>query len=74
MTELQAMLHQTHPYIPLYKQAFLIIRGKSPAEQQKVLVKLHMEKNADGCTYNLPTTDKIVAIIPGNSSEHKSND
>src|SRR5882762_2149849 len=27
MTELQAMMHETHPYVPLYKQAFLIMRA-----------------------------------------------
>jgi hypothetical protein len=73
MTELQAMMQNTHPYIPLYKQAFQIMRAKPPEEQKNVVVKLHMEKNADGRRYNLPTTDEIAAIIPGDGSEERSN-
>ena len=30
MTELQAMLHDTHPYIPLYQQAFCIMHENQP--------------------------------------------
>jgi hypothetical protein len=71
MTELQAMMHETHPYVPLYKQAFLIMRAQPPEQQKKVSVKLHLDKNADGCHYNLPTTDKT--IIPGNGSEERSD-
>jgi hypothetical protein len=54
MTELQAMMHETHPYVPLYKQAFLIMRAKPPEQPKDVVVKLHMDKNADGRHYNLP--------------------
>jgi hypothetical protein len=42
------MMHKTHPYIPLYKQAFQVMMAKSPEEQKRVVVKLHMKKNADG--------------------------
>jgi hypothetical protein len=73
MTELQAMMHETHPYIPLYKQAFQIMMAKSPEEQKRVVVKLHMEKNADGHRYNLPTTNEIAAIIPGDGTEERSD-
>jgi len=73
MTELQAMMHETHPYVPLYKQAFQIMRAKPPEQQKKVVVKLHVDKNADGRRYNLPTTDEIAAIIPGDGSEERSD-
>ena len=33
MTELQAMLHQTHPYVPLYKQMYQLMAEKPPEEQ-----------------------------------------
>src|SRR5882762_881967 len=73
MTELQAMMHETHPYVPLYKQAFLIMRAKPPEQQKDVVVKLHMDKNADGRHYNLPTADEIAAVIPGDGSEERSD-
>ena len=73
MTELQAMIHETHPYVPLYKQAFQIMRAKPPEQQKKVVVKLHVDKNADGHRYNLPTADEIAAIIPGDGSEERSD-
>ena len=73
MTELQAMMHETHPYVPLYKQAFQIMRAIPPDQQKKVVVKLHVDKNADGRRYNLPTTDEIAAIIPGDGSEERSD-
>jgi len=73
MTELQAMMHETHPYVPLYKQAFLIMRAKPPEQQKDVVVKLHMDKNADGHRYNLPTADEIAAVIPGDGSEERSD-
>ena len=73
MTELQAMMHETHPYVPLYKHTFQIMRAKPPGEQKKVIVKLHLDKNADGRHYNLSTTDEIAAIIPGDGSKARSD-
>ena len=70
MTELQAMMQDTHPYVLLYKHAFQIMKAKPPEEQKNVVVKLHMDKAADGHHYNLPTTDEI---IPGDGSEERSN-
>jgi hypothetical protein len=73
MTELQAMMHETHPYIPLYKQAFQIMMAKPPEQHRNVIVKLHLDKNADGRRYNLPRVDEIAAIIPGDGSEERSD-
>jgi len=56
--------------LTLYKQAFQIMRAKP---QKKVVVKLHVDKNADGHHYNLPTADEIAAIIPGDGSEERSD-
>jgi len=47
--------------------------AKPPGEQQDVTVNLHMDKNADGRTYNLPTVDEIAAVIPGDGSEERSD-
>ena len=74
MRELQGMLHDTNPYIPLYKQAFQVMREKPPEEQQNVSVRLHMTDSADGRRYNLPTVDEIAAIVPGNGEEDVKSD
>ena len=72
MTKLQAMLHETHPYILFYKQAFHIIRETPPDRQQDVTVQLCAERHQDQCRYNLPNANKeIAAIIPGDESEER---
>jgi hypothetical protein len=63
MTNLQAMLHDTHPYVLLYKQAFQIMSEKPEDEQQNIHVKLRADR--DPRRYNLPEADEIAAIIPG---------
>ena len=40
MTQLQGMLNTHHPYVPLYKQAFQIMREKPADQQQDVTVTL----------------------------------
>jgi hypothetical protein len=74
MTELQAMLLSSHPYVPLYQHAFVTMRQKPPEEQEHVIVKLHLDKSTDGRCYNLPTADETAAIIPGNGSEERSDE
>jgi hypothetical protein len=74
MTELQAMLHDTHPYTALYQQAFVVMQAKPPEEHDRVVVKLHLDKDRDGRRYNLPTADEIAAIIPGDGSEERCTD
>jgi Helitron helicase-like domain at N-terminus len=74
MTELQAMLNNTHPYVPLYKQAFQIMREKPANEQQNISIWLRAERNQDLHRYNLPTAnDEVAAIIPGDGSEEQSD-
>ena len=74
MTDLQAMLHETHPYVLLYRQAFHIMIEKPPDEQQNVFVRLRTERHQDLRRYNLPTADEeIAAIIPDDGSEAQSD-
>ena len=72
MTELQAMLHQTHPYVPLYKQMYQLMAEKPPEEQQNIAVRLHMADEADRWQYNL-TVEEIAAVIPGDGTERRSD-
>jgi hypothetical protein len=74
MTQLQAMVHETHPYVRLYKQAFEIMREKPADEQQDVTIRLRADRNQDLRRYNLPTADdEVAAIIPGDGSEERSD-
>ena len=74
MSELHAMIHDTHPYVPLFKQSFMIMAKKPPEEAHNVQVNLHVEHSADQRRYNLPTADEIAAIVPGDGSEDRKND
>ena len=74
MTNLQAMLHKTHPYILLYRQAFHIMRDRPPYGPQDVAVRFRAERNQDLHRYNLPNAnEEVAAIIPGDGSEERSN-
>ena len=74
MTQLQAMLHQTHPYVRLFKHANQIMSELPQEEHSNVEVRLHVEQSADKRRYNLPTVDEIAAIVPGDGSENVRSD
>jgi hypothetical protein len=74
MTQLQAMLHQTHPYVALFKHAYQIMADLPQEEQGNVQVRLHVEQSADQRRYNLPSVDEIAAIVPGDGSENVKSD
>jgi hypothetical protein len=74
MTQLQAMLHQTHPYVRLFKHAYQIMAALPPEQQGNVQVKLHVEQSADKRRYNLPTEEEIAVIVPGDGSEDVRSD
>lgn len=69
MTDLQAMLNDVHPYVPLYKQAYQLMAEKPVEEQANVQAKITLQPTADRRRFNLPTVDEIAAIIPGNGEE-----
>jgi hypothetical protein len=52
MMNLQAMLHQTHPYVPLYKQAYQIIMEKPEGECANVEVRIAQCTNKNNCVSN----------------------
>ena len=74
MTIIQGVIHQSHPYMELYRQAFEIMGEKPPEEQRTVAMRLRAERNQDLRRYNLPTANNEVAvIIPGDGSEEHSD-
>jgi hypothetical protein len=74
MAELQDMLHNVNPFVPIYKQAYQIMSSKPPEEQHDVTLRLHLNDSADGRRYNLPTANEIAAIVPGHGEEVVSSD
>ena len=74
MAEIQGILHTSHPYVELYKQAYQIMREKPPEEHDTVAIRLHAERTQDLRRYNLPAAgDEVAAIIPGDGSEARSD-
>jgi len=47
MTDLQAMVNDVHPYVPLYKQAYQLMMEKPPEEQANVQAKITLQPSAD---------------------------
>ena len=74
MTQLQAMLHQTHPYVRLFKHAYQIMAALPQEQQGDVQVKLHVKQSADKRRYNLPTEEEIAVVVPGDKSEDVRRD
>ncbi|KAF8334786.1 hypothetical protein F5887DRAFT_892448 [Amanita rubescens] len=73
MTELQAMIHETHPYVALYKSAHQIMAETPPDQRQNVRMILRADRTQDRRRYNLPTASEIAAVIPGDGSEEVSD-
>ncbi|KAF8448844.1 hypothetical protein L210DRAFT_3339939, partial [Boletus edulis BED1] len=74
LLDLHTTLRDIHPYAPLYKQVYEIMRAKPPEEHTDVRMRLHLQLAADGRTYNLPTVEEVAAIVPGDGSEHVKMD
>ena len=70
----QGVIHQSHPYINLYRQACEIMMEKPPEEQRTVAMRLRAERHHDMRRYNLPNAnDEVAVIIPGDGSEERSD-
>ncbi|KIK72973.1 hypothetical protein PAXRUDRAFT_179558, partial [Paxillus rubicundulus Ve08.2h10] len=69
LLELHDMMANHHPYVNVYKQAFQVMREKPPEQHTDVRVQLHYNAGTDGWRYNLPTTNEIATVIPGDGTE-----
>ncbi|KAK0434407.1 uncharacterized protein EV420DRAFT_1244047, partial [Desarmillaria tabescens] len=74
MSALQGLMHDVNPYVPLYRQAYLIMKDKPREEYPNLEVQLHVGDDTDGRRYNLPTADELAAVIPGDGSEPVKNE
>ena len=74
MAVIQGVIHESHPYVELYRRACEVMMEKNPEEQTTVAMRLHVERSQDLRRYNLPTTvDEVAVIIPGDGSEECSD-
>ena len=69
LQELHDMLANHHPYVEIYKQAYQVMWEKPAEQHTDVRVQLHFNPGTDGRRYNLPTTDEIATVIPGDGTE-----
>ncbi len=62
---LQGMLHQSHPAVHLYQQAFELTSTLPP--DQRCQISLHFDPNSDARRYNLPNpnVNEIAVIVLG---------
>ena len=67
MDLLQRTLRMHHQYAALYQHAYEVLTQHPDADN--ISICLRTTKSRDHCHYNLPTTDEIVVIIPGDGSE-----
>src|SRR5712691_131956 len=66
---LQGMLHQSHPAIHLYQQAFELTTTLPP--DQRCQVSLHFDPNSDRRRYNLPNSNvnEIAVVVIGDGEQ-----
>ncbi len=62
-------LQADNPYIPLYRQAHDVLRQ---GHTSVVHLQLAVPPGVDSRQYNLPTTNEIAAILPGDN-EHATS-
>ncbi|KAI0697423.1 hypothetical protein C8T65DRAFT_582689, partial [Cerioporus squamosus] len=65
MAELQGMLLQNNPLVPLYRAAHEWFMRQPIEQRNDLLARIVLEPTADGRRYNLPTASEVAAIIPG---------
>ena len=74
MAIIQGVIHELHPYVELYRQAFEVMRDKPAEEQTTVAMRLCAERTQDLGRYNLPgANNEVAVIIPGDGSEEHSD-
>jgi len=70
MDNLQTMFLDSHPYIGHYCHAYELIREKPVEEQEEITIRLYVNLQQNQRTYNLPTVEEIVVIIPEEGVHH----
>ncbi|PIA25852.1 hypothetical protein AQUCO_10700003v1 [Aquilegia coerulea] len=66
---IQKTLLESNEMCKLYKQAFEILKDANREEHSEVPVRLTFKAGTDCRRYNLPTSDDIAVILPGDGSK-----
>ncbi|CAG8768780.1 10074_t:CDS:1 [Cetraspora pellucida] len=74
MWELQEILQEHHVFYPIYQQAHEILSQvcEEGVSETDLAVHLHFNVATDRHRYNLPTSNEIAVILPGDGSEPKA--
>lgn len=67
------MLSQSHNYAEIYRHAFEVLQEQDE-DAQDVEIRLHVGPGRDPRRYNLPTSDDIAVILPGDGASMDSRD
>jgi len=71
MSDLQEMMLAHNPFVNNFKQAQEIMR--EVPDRQNLHVRLTYKAHSDPRRYNLPTSDDIAVILPGDGTPEASN-
>jgi len=66
MSDLQDMMLEHNPFVGIFRQAQEILREQS--EDNHLHVRLTYKAHTDPRCYNLPTSDEIAVILPGDGT------
>jgi len=72
MSSLQSMLLTHHRYSKDFKHAYEILRGYPDGADAEV--RLHVRSGLDQRRYNLPTSDEVAVILPGDGTAPERRD
>ena len=70
MYRLGGLISENHRWVGVFKQAYEVLQA-SNAEQ--VSLQLTVNRNQDRRRYNLPTSNEVAAVIPGDISQESSS-
>ncbi|KAF6149779.1 hypothetical protein GIB67_017512 [Kingdonia uniflora] len=67
---IQATLVRNNPFCELYRHAYEVLEDAASGDEEfNVPAYLHYSVSTDHRRYNMPTTDEIAAILPGDGSQ-----
>lgn len=70
MADLDSMLREHNPFVPLYKRAHQILTETPSNQRQEVSACITLQEGTDTRRYNLPTVEEVAAILPGSGEEN----
>ncbi|KAI3990072.1 hypothetical protein MKX01_013558 [Papaver californicum] len=69
---IQEILFKHNRFIPLYRQAYDILKDRQASYDKIVKVSLHFNENSDQRCYNFAAVEKVPVIVPENPGDVKT--